>query len=136
MNKLIQISLAALALTVFSACHTTKLEPGGAYALTNTVPDMAFFAVDSSYDLAYSTIDAAFKFERDNRLMLWNVSPNIKHTLDAIRPKAVEADAAYLRSRAAYIANPTPTGLTVLQEILSKTQALAVSAQAALPKGK
>jgi hypothetical protein len=95
---------------------------------------MAFYTVDATYDLAYSTLDAAFKFERDNRALLWKASPTIKHTLDAVRPQAVQVNAEYLTARAAYIANPIPAGLSTLQSILAKVQQLSVTATAALPK--
>jgi len=117
------------------------LAPGGAYAPVDAngnpiqAPDMVFYNIDAAYDLAYSTVDAAFRFERDNRTLLWKVSPQIKHTLDSIRPQAVSANADYLRARAAYMANPTPAGLTALQTVLSKISQLATAAAAALPKG-
>lgn len=130
------LGVAGLVLTGPTGCHTTRLEQGGAYALTNTVPDMQFFVVESTYDIAYSSVLAVMKFERDNRLMLWNISPQIKHTLDGIRPKVVEADKAYVAARASYILNPTPVGLTPLNESLQKMQQLLATAQAVIPKGK
>jgi hypothetical protein len=133
------ISLIALSfLLAISGCKAT-LAPGGAYnsGSTNAVTirtDMAFFVVDSAYDLAYATIDAAFRFEKDNRALLWGRSKSIKHSLDAIRPQAVAINAKYLGARAVYLSNPTPTNLTTLQTILAEIQRLAISATAVLPK--
>ena len=131
-----------------SGCQSPKLESGGAYApaaavvsadgSTNLVatasPDPAFFVVDSSFDLAYSVIDAAFTFERENRAMLWKLSPEIKHSLDKIRPTAVEVRDRYITARAAYMSNPTPAGLSTLQDTLSKLKALSSAAQSAMPQ--
>ena len=124
-----------------TGCSSTgnKLDPGGAYAPTNgpvqVQPDYAFFVVDSAFDLAYSTVNAAFQFEYDNRALLWKASPNIKHALDQIRPKAVDVRNRYIAARTAYMANPVPAGLSQLQSILAEIQSLATAAAAALPKG-
>lgn len=141
MKKFLQplaISLALLGALLAApiGCKHPSLELGGAYAATNTVPDYAFFVADSAFDLAYSTIDAAFKFERDNRALLWKISPDIKHTLDQIRPQASVVTTQYLTVRAAYMANPVPANLTTLQTVLAKMQQLATAATAALPKAK
>src|SRR5262245_2666148 len=122
-------ALLSLSVGLLAGCVGKRLEPGGAYAPggfvvttntggvgeTNFMPtaqaDMAFYVADSSYDLAYSIIDGAFKFERDNRAALWRVSPSIKHTLDEIRPKALEIHKRWAAARQAYIANPVATGL-------------------------
>lgn len=131
--------LSLLCLVALVACKAT-LAPGGAYAPTDTngvaifQPDMAFYTIDAAYDLAYSGVDAALKFERDNRLTLWKVSPQIKHTLDEIRPQAWSANVQYLKVRTGYIANPVPSGLNDLQSILAKMQQITSAAQAALPK--
>jgi hypothetical protein len=122
-------------------CHKT-LEPGGAYSpsITNATtgavtssPDMAFYTVDSAFYLAYTSLDTVFAIERDNRAALFKLSPAIKHTLDSIRPTALAVAQEYARARTAYIANPTPAGLTGLQLYLARIQQLVVSAQAALP---
>lgn len=112
----------------------TKLEPGGSYHQTGQAPDKAFYATEASFDLAYAVVDAAFKFERDNRQMLWELSPSIKHGLDAIRPNASQIVVTYAKARAAYLKNPTPNGLSTLQTVLSQMQQLAQAAQAAVPK--
>ena len=136
MKQLFPILLLAISL-LGSGCKAT-LEPGGAYhsGSTNAVHtrvDMAFFVTDSAYDLAYSAIDAAFKFEKDNRALLWGRTKLIKRELDKLRPQAVEINRKYLAARAVYIASPTQAGLTDLQAILAEIQKLANAATAVLP---
>lgn len=136
-----------------NGCHRT-LQPGGAYypGTTTTVvnpdgttttnfvaisaPDMAFFAVDSSYKLAYSIVDAAFMFEKDNRDALWKLTPSIKHKLDEIRPAAWDANVRYLRARAVYKTTPIPANLSTLQTILTEIQNLSGAATAAIAPAK
>lgn len=134
-QKHIALLLIAIATLAFS-CTSNKLQPGGAYAPTNTVvavaPDIGFYTVESSFLLAESVVQTAFKFERDNRDMLWKISPDIKHTLDKIRPVSVEAIQRYAAARAVYKANPIPANLSTMQELLQKMQQLAASAQAAI----
>lgn len=113
------------------ACKKT-LEPGGAYAATNTVPDLTFYQVDAGFRAAYGTLDSAFNWERDNRADLWKISPKIKHDLDAIRPTAAEVVRNYAVARTAYKASPTPAGLSQLQTILAKAQQLMQTAQAVI----
>jgi len=147
------VAIAPIALSLWTGCKST-LAPGGAYApgsfvvttdpsgasVTNFVPsaaaDKAFFVVDSAYDIAYSAIDAVFTFERENRLALWNLSPDIKHTLDKIRPQAWDANVRYARARQQYISNPVPAGLSTLQSTLAELQNLAASVQAAIAPAK
>jgi hypothetical protein len=130
--------LLLVAVLGLAGCKGT-LEQGGAYAPIGTngvvtiAPDYAFYVVDSGFDLAYSTVDGAFKFEADNRMLLWSISPNIKHTLDQLRPQAVTIRNEYAAARAAYMANPTPAGLTTLQAALAKAQQIAAAAMAVLP---
>lgn len=143
MSSQMKRALFALQLVVLSflllACKST-LQPGGAYAPVDAqgnalvAPDMSLFVVDSAYQLAYQATDTVFTAEKNNRDLLWKVSPNIKHTLDIIRPQAVKANADYLAARAVYLANPTPANLTGLKAILAKVQQLAITAQSALPK--
>lgn len=135
--------IAALVLPFFlvQGC-ATGVQQGGAYApvLTNSdgsitqlsAADLPFYVVDSSFQAAYSVVDAAFNIERNNRTFLWGVNPKIKHTLDSIRPAAWQVVKDYTAARAAYIANPTPAGLSTLQTLLSKVQALAAAAQAVM----
>lgn len=134
----VTVNLAAGLL--FSGCGGAKLETGGAYAPVGTngvavvAPDIEFYAVDLAYKTAWLTADAAFNFERDNRAALWQLSPQIKRTLDSIRPKAKAADHDYLVGRAAYMANPTPAGLSTLQEILARMKQIVATVQAVLPQ--
>lgn len=149
---------AGLAIGV-TGCQSSnaRLAQGGAYApvqivyvtnappdggpitiLTNTVPtqapDFAFYATDAAFDLAYSTVNAAFQFEYDNRAMLWQVSPSIKHAIDAIRPQAAAAVSAWAKARQHYLANPTTAGLGTLQTLLSEVQSAAQAALIAVPQ--
>lgn len=129
-----------------------KLAPGGDYSPGTTslstnastgvittnftataAPDFAFFTADASFDLTYSAIDAIFNFERDNRNLLWSISPDIKHTLDKLRPQAVQIRNDYIAARIAYEANPIPANLTTLQDVLSRIKATLAAVQAAIP---
>ena len=137
MKKLLPLLFLSLAL-LGSGCKGT-LAPGGSYnsGSTNVVIgklDYAFFVTDSAYDLAYATIDAAFKFEKDNRELLWGRTRLIKRELDDIRPKAVAINGKYLTARAVYLSNPIPSNLTILQTVLAEMQRLATTTAAVLPK--
>ena len=137
-----------LAFTLTGCAH--KLESGGAYApvvvttnadgatVTNTVvqPDYAFYVADATFDLAYSAVDAAFKFERDNRALLWKTSPEIKKALDKIRPQAAAIVQEYGRARAAYLLNPTGANLSTLETIIAKLKQITAAATAAIPAAK
>ena len=127
MMKYLLVAVMALAL----GC-AGRLEQGGAYYQTGQQPDKAFFALDSGYDIAYSAIDGLFKFERDNRLALWKISPDIKHTLDAVRLEAVKINRDWSIARKAYQDNPIPENLDKLQLILGTIQRLTAAAQAIL----
>ena len=114
-------------------CNTT-LEEGGPYAKAGQKADMPFYAVDAAFDIAYSTVDAAFKWERDNRAKLWVINKEIKRTMDKIRPEAANVLLLYSKARKTYLTNATPAGLTDLQSALSKAQQLAATALAVIPK--
>lgn len=134
-----KLSVIFLIILASFGCHKT-LEPGGAYAPTNTVPDMAFYVSDAAFSAAQASLDAAFTWERQNRLFLWSVSPAIKHGLDKIRPDATTAVKDYLIAREAYRAHPTPAGLDKLTTILTKLQQIQGAAWAVstnnIPKAK
>jgi len=137
MNKTKTLLLAvALSVGLLTGCNKATLQSGGAYAPTNSLgaatiaPDIAFYQIDGAFDVAYSATQAVLKFELDNRIYLFTLDPNIKHTLDGIRPQIVTAIQQYGIARAAYVANPTPAGLTTLQTILGKAQQLASAASA------
>ncbi len=141
MKRLFNSILLAVALVLAVAgCNKATLQTGGAYSgvtpagVTNGTPDMAFFIADSSFDLAYATLDGAFKFEQDNRATLWAISPGIKHTLDGIRPQAANLAKQYLDARGSYIANPSSSGLSSVNRILAQVETLAAMAVAVLPK--
>jgi len=141
-------SALALALVVTTISCAHKLAPGGAYSgstiTTNAAGtvttnqlfqgDYAYYVVEAAFALAYDSMDAAFKFERDNRAALWKVSPSVKHTLDTLRPQADSVVVTYTAAREAYEANPVPVNLTAMQTALAKIQQLSAAAVAALPK--
>lgn len=139
--------LALLLPFVMGATCNKRLEPGGAYAplpvtdpvtgvVTAQVADMPFYTVDAGFAMAYATLDGVFKWERDNRMALWSVSPNIKHTLDQLRPRASAVVVEYVQARAAYKKLPVPANLTVMQQVLAKMQQLLAAANAVVPKAK
>lgn len=146
-------SIILVAMTCFLAGCATKLAPGGAYApasatiTTNelgtvtviftptSAPDLLFYGTDAAFMMAYSIVDAAFKFERDNRAMLWKISPDIKHGLDKLRPEATLVKRDYINARAEYVKNPIPPNLTLLEGVLTRANRLAASIAAVLPKG-
>ena len=135
---------ALLAGPALTGCKSARLEPGGAYAPLTTnddltvtptqAPDLGLFVADQAFDLAVSTMGVAFKIERDNRMLLWRVSPEIKHGLDRVRPQAVEAKKRYALARTAYLANPIPGNLDTLNTVLAELKALSEAAQAAIPQ--
>jgi len=129
--KTIRISLILLVLCLIGqGCVTnTRLEPGGAYSQSATAAAMPeLFVMDSSFDLAYSALDTTFKFERNNRTMLWAISPNIKHTLDKLRVEASRVKLDYAIARQAYLANSIQTNLDALTTALTKLQAINIAA--------
>ncbi len=119
--------LLAVSLTGCRSSHV-NLQPGGAYypTVTNSAgtvtalsqPEQALFVADAAYKLAYDTVFAVFKFERDNRAALLNTAPQIKPGLDKLRLKFVSIDKRWAIARKAYKANPTPAGLNTIQSIL------------------
>src|ERR1051326_471756 len=127
-----------LSIALMPGCTSTRLEPGGAYApvdtngLASAEADFDLFAVDSAYSLAHDAAGAGFKFERDNRLGLWKVSPAIKHGLDEARAQVKVVNLNYAVARTAYLANPGPTNLATLQGILQKAQQITSAAQAVI----
>lgn len=143
-EKLFIQLLLVFALASFIGCHRGTLEPGGAYAPVTTnedgtitptsAPDPEFFHVDMAWDLIESAVNTAFEYERNNRALLWQVSPEIKHTLDRIRPEAVEVRKTYYTARKAYKASPTPAGLTTLGTLLGRLQQVSEAVTAVVPK--
>jgi hypothetical protein len=115
-------------------CKT--LQPGGVYAPTTGQTDSALYTADSTYKLAYSTVDAAFKFEKENRVSLWKISPDIKHGVDKVRIQAWAVNQDWARARQAYEANPVSSNLSALQTVIGRMEQLVAAVQAAmLPAG-
>lgn len=125
-------ALCAGLFTVFVGCNggcASKLEPGGVYAPTNSAGvvvynDQALALADASYQFTYETVQSVFKFERDNRDVIWAVSHDVKHGLDKARPVAVDINRRWAAARNAYKKNPTPEGISTLQSILSELNRL------------
>lgn len=138
-NRLACISALVLMFLIPTACKT-QLAPGGAYthSITNadqtvtTTSDVVLYNLDTSFKTAYDSINAAFETEYKNRDYFWKVSPEIKHTLDRIRPQAQQVVNDYAAARTAYLANPTPTNLSGVQAFLAKLQQLLLAASAAV----
>ena len=125
---------AGLTLTT-TGCNKATLAPGSLYTATNATPstlDYAFFQVDSAFSLAYATCDTAFNFEANNSAFCWKLSPDIKHTLDKIRPEALRLAQQYAKYRKLFIANPSSINLSSLQTTLDSLQPLTSQAQAAI----
>jgi hypothetical protein len=141
MKKLITLlSCTVLLCGAVIGCKSPKLELGGAYApvgpdgVARIAPDVGFFAVEASFKLAHNAIRTVFDFEMENEAMLWRISPEIKRTLDKVRPQVNDAILVYARARDAYLASPTPAGLSNLEFALAKVKQLALAAEAAVPK--
>lgn len=131
--------IAALFLTAAS-CRQARLEPGGAYtsSITNaagtvtTTADLALYNADTAFEASYKTLDMVFLIERNNRDYFWKISPAIKHTLDKVRTSAQQVVNDYAAARTAYLANPTPAGLTGLQAVLAQLQQVVFAANAVI----
>lgn len=148
---LLTVMLAMPILVGCDGCHKATLEGGGAYSpgvtssvtnADNTVseiftptqrPDMELFLADSAFGIAYRAVDVVFNLEKQNRAWLQQQAPQIKQALDQARPVAADAVRKYTAARKAYIANPTPTGLSDVQTALSEIQRVNSSVQAVLP---
>ena len=106
-------------------CNTAKLQEGGVYAPTNAVGqviynDLGLALADATYKLTYTAILDIFKFERDNRKIIWDLSPEVKKSLDIARPQVVAINRRWAASRKVYRQNPTPSGLNDLQLIMAE----------------
>lgn len=127
-------SVILFSLTI-SGCKTPQLEPGGVYAPTNSVgevvrKDTALFASDAAHKFAFESIQAVFKFERDNRAELRAISPNIKKELDKLRIQAAMIEKRWAAARQAYRANPTPEGLEGVNLIIAELSRIVPIVQA------
>jgi hypothetical protein len=146
MKRSINLLLICLTLIIglLTGCQLAgnRLEAGGAYApvTTNelgqvvplTAPETELFVADTAFKLAYDSLNLAFTTERDNRELFWGMSPDIKHTLDALRPKAVAIVKQYALVRTICLANPNPANLSQVQYVLAEVRRLASTASAAL----
>jgi hypothetical protein len=129
------LMLAGICLLTIPGC-TPSLVPGGDYnpAFTNaagavtSAPDYALFASDKAFELAYVMLDSAFKMERENRVALWNLSPQIKKSMDELRVKAVRIKQEWATARKAYLSSPAPESLSTLQGVLAEIQRLSAAA--------
>lgn len=146
-NIKLMAGIFMLALLTLTACNKATLAPGGPYTtsttvligtnlITTTTQDLGLYNADSAFVLAYKTVDMIFTTELNNRAYFWNISPSIKHSVDAVRVVAVKVRDDYIAARAAYVANPTPLGLVGIQAVLAKMQQLVFAAQAALAQNQ
>jgi hypothetical protein len=128
---------------ILSGCKSPSLEAGGPYTYTQTnhvgtnvvitaVSDLQLYQADVSFQTAYKAAIAVCNFELQNRDYLWKISPNIKHTIDKIRPQIWRAQVDYTTARTAYIANPTPAGLSGVDAVVAKIQQLLVATTSAI----
>jgi hypothetical protein len=140
---MVALIMAVLAMTLaFDGCGTPRLATGGAYAPVRTnadgtltptqQPDRALFIADSSYKLAYDAIAAVMMFEFQQRAELQKVSPKIKTSLDALRPRVVDIDRRWAQARQAYKVNPVPANLNTVQLVLAEIQQLVPVVQSQL----
>lgn len=112
-------------LFLFAACQAPKLETGGGYHPTEaTQPETVLYVTDAAYKFAYTTVQGALKFERDNRKEIAAVAPQIKPALDKLRPVVADIDLRWARAREAYQAHPTPAGLSAYQKTVAEIERL------------
>lgn len=121
-----------------SGCSTPKFETGGAYAATAVAPAMPeLYIADSAFDLAYQAIDLSFKYEKQNRATLWQISPKIKQKMDGFRGEASQVWLDYAVARQAYLSVPTQPNLNELTAITSKLAGINAAVLAVIAnKGK
>jgi hypothetical protein len=142
MQKLMRKLILILPLFLLLVGCKNTLAPGGAYApiaqpgQPTQAPDMTLFVIDSAYKFAWTTINTAFDLEKANRALLFKASPDIKHTLDRIRPQAKQADLEFITARTVYLTNPVPGNLDALNAVLAKIQQLTAAAIAVVPQAK
>jgi hypothetical protein len=121
MKKYLSLILGCVLL---AGCVTgARLETGGPYAESATQAAMPeLFVLDSGFDLAYSALDAAFRYEKNNRAALWLISPDIKHSMDKLRLEAKRVVLDYAIARTAYKANPVSVNLDMVSAALAVLQ--------------
>lgn len=148
--KTIRIALLALILTVGaflgSGCGSVKsrLVPGGAYnpVTTNAAgvvlyrPDPAYFLADLSFKTTWNTLDAAFSFEKDNRVFLDPLFPKLHSQMNVARAKATRIWLNYAKARVEYLKVPTASNLNQLQLQLTQLKAVLKSISPAFEEAK
>lgn len=127
-------TLAVLAIPVGIAgcsggCKTSTLEPGGVYAPTNAAGEVIFddrglALADATYKLTYESALSVLAYERNNRVAIWALSPEVKRAFDKVRPVVVDINLRWAKARQAYKKNPTPEGLSLMQEIMGEIDRL------------
>ncbi len=143
MKKFFGLMMVAgvLAMLGLAGCASDRLASGGVYTAASTnadgtitaTADIALYKADAAFKMAMAALDTAFTYERDNRAALWSISHDIKHTLDLIRPKAVDAKMRYAAFRAVYVALPADQRTTKdLEGIVAEIQNLLASVSAAI----
>ena len=146
LNLLLALSVMSASFFLLTGCQSPRLEAGGAYApaivttnmdgtvttMPTAAPDMPLFVADSAYKLAYDAVDGVLLFEYNNRAELQQKFPKLKPALDKIRPEVWDVEVRWAKARKAYLASPTPAGLSQLQTMLGELQRLVPVAQAAL----
>lgn len=110
-------------------CKTSTLEPGGAYAPTNAAGEVIFdekglALADATYKLTYESALSVLAYERNNRVAIWALSPEVKKAFDKVRPVVADIDLRWAKARQAYKKNPTPEGLSLMQEIMGEIDRL------------
>ena len=119
---LIAVAFASL---LWAGCRTPQLETGGGYHPTEaTQPETVLYVTDAAYKFAYTTVQGALKFERDNRKEIAAVAPQIKPALDKIRPVVVDINLRWAQAREAYQAHPTAAGLSTYQRTVAEIERL------------
>jgi hypothetical protein len=128
----LSVLLLLVTLGILSGCKGT-LESGGQYteSITNTMTgsisvkeDKFLYASDASFALIYKSLRAGFAIERNNRAYFWQISPDIKHALDTLRPKVQASINAYAAAREVYLLNPTPANQDAVSNALNKAQVI------------
>lgn len=105
-----------------TACGT--LESGGKYEGSR-----ALYTTDTINKTSHDILDAFLRWERDNRMSLWQLAPDIKHATDAIRDKAPHAFVAYDSARSLYLLFPTKDNQAALMDSTAALESLVVDAQ-------
>lgn len=146
-KSLLLVAVACLSLT---ACNKPNLETGGAYApsVTNrttnstgeiveelvpsTAPETILFSTDAAYRFAYESAISVFEFEKENRAVIAALAPKVTPALDKARDVVWDIDQRWAKARQSYKKNPTPAGLTAIQNILSEMQRILPAIQSEL----